>query len=131
MASRSNAALKAVPDPAKPEYDADGHQIVRVNLRGTEYVLRELDGSTYDEAWENSTSDPDDEGRKTTDFAVLNKQLLSKSLLEPKKTMREIQALPFAVRQVLIVKVNELHPAFPKEGEPESKAEKNGASEDE
>jgi hypothetical protein len=129
MASRSNAALKAVPDKAAPEYDADGRQIMRIPLRGTEYVLREVDGGTYDEAWEFATGEPDDEGRRTTDFGLLNKKLVTESLTSPQMTMKEIQALPYAVRQVLFVKVNDLHPAFPKEGEPPTAESKNGASE--
>ncbi len=126
MAARSAAALTVVP-PKK--YDADGFQLDEVTLRGVTYKLREVDGEVYDDVFEVATSEPDDEGRRTTDFAMVNKGLLVKALVEPKLTMKEIQKLPFAVRQVLFVKANELHPAFPKEGEPEE-PEKKDAAED-
>ncbi len=110
----------------KPDESEDLFEHKEITLRGTTYRLRELEGAVYDECVEMATSDTDDQGRRMTDWGMVNKFVLERSLVEPKMNQRELNALPYAVRQSLFIISGDLHPAFPKEARPEEA--KNGKS---
>jgi hypothetical protein len=117
MAGAAKKTLKPVEDL---HYE-DGFKIKSITLRGTTYKFREVDGQVYDDCVENSTSEIDDQGRRTTDWAMVNKFLLERSLVDPKMPLKTISALPYGVRQAMFIVINELHPPFTTEGREEKK----------
>ena len=73
-------------------------------LRGTVYVLKELDAQTYEDCIKKAT---DDDGM--VDQSLMIRLMLDKSLVSPKMTVKEIFEKPYSVVRKLESIVNDIH----------------------
>lgn len=73
-------------------------------IRGTTYVLRELDAQTYEDCIKSAS---DEDGN--VDQSVMIRLMLDKSLIEPKLTVKDIFAKPYSVVRKLEAVVNDIH----------------------
>lgn len=95
---------------------------VRRKYRGVEYVLRELSMEDYDRTIDQATKVDETTKAETFDGAAHTKILLTKSLVEPQMTAKEIYAQGTRVVRGLQAALQELY--FDEEPDELVKAEK-------
>ena len=99
MAARGN--LKSVENESEFE-------TTTVTIRGTEYTLSEVDGKTFDECRAAAIVGKNEQGMDLIDFEIEYRALLEKSLINPRLTLKDINAKPMRVRTELIAAMVEV-----------------------
>ena len=96
----------------------------KATIRGTKYVLKELDAQTYEDCIKKSTGDDG-----MVDQSLMIRLMLDKALVEPDMDVKEIFRKPYSVVRKLEQIVNDIHFAdvtTEEEEEEESKGEAKG-----
>lgn len=105
----------ARPQLVKADQDPDAPKRVTVNVRSKDYTLVEVDGDKYDAAETLAETDrKDPNGFPILDMSILTRQLLVDSI-EPRMTMKELNARPVGVRTELLGATADLY--FPANSE--------------
>ena len=122
--------------PVKPPKEVvteelDGEfTVVTATLRGTRYVIREMDAAEYQKCVDKAKVKDEETGFESSDSDILARLMLDKSIVEPDLTVAEIFKKPTTVVFKLNTIVNKVHYANivsdEEEEEAEAEAEKKG-----